>query len=107
MDTDTTKINPQWLWSKANWTLFQTELDKHLRPTKHNIITQETTDNLLKQFYDAIETTMKAAVPKTKGKIIDNNNPWWTKELQFMRNTVNKLKKKMDSKPTQGNIAKY
>ena len=58
-------------------------------------------------FYKAIEEAMKEAIPKTKGKIIDNNNPWQTEDLQKMRITLNKLKRKMDKKNNLANTEAY
>ena len=107
LSTSTTKIEPQWLWNKANWDLFQNELDKHLRISKPKIIKQSTINNMLSSFYKAIEEAMKEAIPKTKGKIIDNNNPCWTKDLQKMRTTLNKLKRKMDKKNNLANTEAY
>ena len=68
---------------------------------------QRTIDNMLEDFYKAIEKAMKEAIPKTKGKIIDNNNPWWTKDLQIMRTTLNKLKRKMDKRNNVTNTEAY
>ena len=62
---------------------------------------------MLVSFYKSIEEAMKEAIPKTKGKIIDNNNPWWTKDLQKMRTTLNKLKRKMDKKNNLANTEAY
>ena len=86
LSISTTKLEPQWLWSKANLELFQTELDKHLRISKPEVIKQRTIDNMIDSFYKAIDRAMKEAIPKTKGKTIDNNNPWWTRELTKYEN---------------------
>ena len=45
---------------------------------------------MLDKFYEAINLAMDIAIPNTKGKTIDNNKPWWTKELQLMRQKLPK-----------------
>ena len=39
LETDATEIEPQWLWTKANWQLFQSVLDKNLRISKPDQVT--------------------------------------------------------------------
>ena len=50
---------------------------------------------------------MKIAIPKSKTKLIDKNNPWWTPGLQTRRKQVNKLYRTSKRFPTDANINKY
>ena len=57
--------------------------------------------------YSVIDTALSIAVPKSKGRIIDTNNPWWSDMLQTKRKRVLKLYKKSINHPTALNIASY
>ena len=45
-------------------------------------VTQRSCETLLDDLYKELDKAMKANIPKTKTKIIDKNNPWWTPQLQ-------------------------
>ena len=63
-------------------------------PTINDIrITQKVCDQLVDSFYNPINTAMTKSIPKTRTRVIDNNNPWWTQELQQQRKKLNKLYK--------------
>ena len=56
-------------------------------------INQKVCDELVNQLYSSIHAAMSKSIEKTKPIIIDNNNPWWTAELQHQRKKLNTLYK--------------
>ena len=72
--TDLDRTEPQWRWDKADWDLFQAEVKKADLNIPH-IIFQEDCDTIVTEYYKIIYKAMKKAIPKSKPKIIDKNNP--------------------------------
>ena len=58
-----------------------------------NDITQEKCDELVADFYSRINKAMIKAIPKSQPRVVDNNNPWWTNELQAQRRKLDTLYK--------------
>ena len=104
---DTISTNPSWIWNQANWPAFSDHVDRHLRTHIPSNITQKTLDHAVNDMYAVINTALAIAVPKSKGRIIDTNNPWWSPTLQTKRKHVLKLYKKSRNHPTPFNIASY
>ena len=104
---DIISTNPSWLWNQANWPAFSDHIDRHLRTHIPSNITQKSLDHAVNDMYEVINTALSIAVPKSRGRIIDTNNPWWSSTLQTKRKQVLKLYKKSRNHPTAFNIASY
>ena len=76
LKVDKIKVEPQWIWAKADWDLFAIEVNKHLITETKFILDQKECDNMVNHLYNTIDKTLKVAVPKSKPKIVDKNNPW-------------------------------
>ena len=99
-------MEPTWNWKKADWDIFhEVIMEKEINIPP--IINQETCDRIMTDFYAIINEAMTEAIPKTKTKIIDKNNPWWTDELQAMRKRLNKLYRTSKRKPSTRSINAY
>ena len=64
-------------------------------------------DHAVNDMYEVINSALSITVPKSKGRIIDTNNPWWSSMLQTKRKQVLKLYKKSRNHRTAFNIASY
>ena len=91
MLVDKIKVEPQWLWAKADWDIFATEITKHLQTEPKFILDQEECDNMVNHLYNTINKALKVAVPKSKPKIVDKNNPWWNSYLSKQRRKLDTL----------------
>jgi len=89
-DIEYEQVLPQWQWHKADWDTFSAELQKADIDLPH-IIYQVDCDEIVNKYYKLLYKAMKIAIPKSKTKLIDKNNPWWTPGLQTRRKQVNKL----------------
>ena len=92
--SDLISTTPSWIWSKANWPSFTDYIDRHLRTHIPANITQQSLDYAVEDMYKVINDALAVAVPKSKGRIIDVNNPWWSPALQAKRKKVLQLYKK-------------
>ena len=76
--TDKIIIEPQWIWSQANWDLFSSEIENNLITQAKYVITQRECDNMVNTLYNStISKALETAVPKSKKRTVDRNNPWW------------------------------
>ena len=82
---DLIEVEPQWVWLRANWGLFSSEVSKRLYKTKITNIDQPACDKILDTLYSAIEESLKVAVPKLKLNLLDRNSPWWNENLSKQR----------------------
>ena len=57
--------------------------------------------------YKVINDALAVSVPKSKGRIIDVNNPWWSPALQTKRKKVLQLYNKSIKYPNEFNITQY
>ena len=87
------QIEPQWLWAKSDWDLFAKEINNKLRREAKFIIGQKECDNMVNHFYNSINKALKVALPKSKPKIVDRNNPWWNSYLSRQRRKLDTLYK--------------
>ena len=99
-------IPKQWKWHKADWDKFGNLMSK-FKSTLPNNIKDEDCEKELKEMYRSINYAMNCSIPKSKPKIVDKSNPWWTPELKQARNNVSKLYKHQNKSPTPANIALY
>ena len=86
-NSDLISTTPSWIWGKANWPSFTDYIDRHLRTHVPANITQQSLDNV-EDMYKVINDALAVAVPKSKGRIIDVNNPWWSPALQAKQKKV-------------------
>ena len=98
---------PKWQWHKANWEVFTEYLDHHLRTHLPSQVTQKSIDLAVDDLYNTIDNALQVAVPKSKGKVIDVNNPWWSPSLHLKRKIVMKAYKKSLKNPSQTNLESY
>ena len=94
VESDLIQLPEQWRWKDADWDLFKNEMVRTTPIIKEGIITQKVCDELVTAFYSSINEALNSSVPKSKPRVVDNNNPWWTEELQNRRKKLNKLYKK-------------
>ena len=88
--TDIREQKQQLLLHKADWEVFASELDS--RPMRlPSEMTEQRLEKCVLQFYRAIDKSLKKACPLGQVKERDQNNPWWTKQLQQQRSGLNKL----------------
>ena len=88
--TDIKEQRQQPLLHKADWDQFAVELDK--RPMRlPSEMTEQRLEKCVAQFYRTMDKAIKLACPIGKIKERDQNNPWWTKQLQQQRSHLNKL----------------
>ena len=95
-----------WLWHKANWESFKTQM-RSLRYELPSNITNYTCEDMLDKFYKCLKRAMKTAIQRSKARIIDKNNPWWTEQFKIDRRNLNKAYKAITKHPTEANIKKY
>ena len=62
---------------------------------------------MVNKLYLALNRALDLACPKTKTKIVDKNNPWWTEKHHEARKQLNKLYRKKQRKPNERSIMKY
>ena len=96
MEEDLMTIPSHWLWDKAEWVYFQKVVQGPFKIPK--VISQEGCDQFVFDFYKRIENAMALAIPKSPPRVIDNNNPWWTRELQAQRHKLDTLYKQKKNK---------
>ena len=82
---DLISTSPSWLWNQANRPLFTDYIDCHLRTHIPNNVTQRHLDYAVDDMYKVIKGAPDFAVPKSKDRTIDVNNPWWSPALQTKR----------------------
>ena len=63
LKVDKIKVEPQWLWAKADWELFATEMEKCLITETKFVLDQKECDNMVNHFYNTIDKALKVAVP--------------------------------------------
>ena len=71
-------------WERADWKKFQESLrgcDVFI-PEK---MTKKKLDKLLRNFYSSINTALDKACPMTKRRIFDDQNTWFTEEIEELR----------------------
>ena len=95
-----------WVWHKADWPVFKESMKKVKYELPSNI-TNDTCEDMLKYFYKSIAKAMRKAIPRSKPKTVDRNNPWWSEELRSERRELNKAYKGMIKAPTQANTDRY
>ena len=102
--TDKITLEPQWIWSQANWEMFSIEIKNNLITQSKYAITQRECDNMVNALYNTISKALDKAVPKSKKRIVDKNNPWWNTYLAKQRRKLDTLYK--HQKSNKGNCAK-
>ena len=107
VETDLIQLPEQWKWKDADWILFGKLMERTTPVIQEVPITQKVCDSLVNDFYNTIYAAMGQAIPKIKPKIIDNNNPWWTQELQNQRKKLNKLYKRKINKTHKHSTEQY
>ena len=103
LKTDKITLEPQWIWSQANWELFSSEIKNNLITQSKYAITQRDCDNMVNALYNVISNALEKAVPKSKKRIVDKNNPWWNPYLAKQRRKLDTLYK--HQKINKGNCA--
>ena len=106
VEQDRTVIPKVWAWHKANWTLFQDEM-KSITYNIPNTINSDICEDMLKKLYRKIGKAMKKAIPRSKTKTVDRNNPWWNDDFKNERRNLNKAYKNMVRSPTPSNVNMY
>ena len=91
LKTDKITLDPQWIWSQANWELFSSEIENKLITQYKYAITQRDCDNMVNALYNVISKALEKAVPKSKKRIVDKNNPWWNPYLAKQRRKLDTL----------------
>ena len=95
-----------WLWHKADWNTFRTKM-KSLTYKLPTNITNDTCEDMLDKFYKCLKRAMKKVIPRSKAKVVDRNNPWWTEQFNIDRRCLNKAYKAMTKHPTEANTNRY
>ena len=103
---DLAVIPKVWLWHKANWALFQEKMKTMTYNIPNNVI-NDVCEDMLTKLYRTIDGAMKKAIPRSKAKTVDRNNPWWNEEFKTERRNLNKAYKCMIRAPTQHNVNRY
>ena len=106
MEQDKQQIAPTWKWHKADWTGFRLALQYNPLRLPHTV-TQKSCEKSPDELYKELDKAMKDNIPKTKTKIIDKNNPWWSTQLQNERKVLCKIHKTSLKHPTPRNIDRY
>ena len=97
-------IEPQWIWAKADWDKFGSKVEKNIQTEGKFVIDQKECDNMVNALHNTINKALEVAVPKSKPKIVDRNNPWWNSYLSKQRRKLDTLYK--HQKINKGNCAK-
>jgi len=100
------KVEPTWLYNKADWEGFASAMELKTLIFPDNITCKDL-ETVLNQFYKFIKQAMSKFIPKSKGKVLDLNNPWWNNNLKQQRKQLTKMYRKKMKFPTAGNQAKY
>ena len=106
VEQDCISIPKTWVWKRADWELFRTHLTG-LKVNLPEVVTNDTREELLGRFYKQLNMAMQKSIPKSKTRVIDRNNPWWTEEFRSDRRNLNKLYKRMIKSPTLHNTNIY
>lgn len=87
-DQDCISIPKTWVWHKADWELFRT-LFKSIKAYLPEVITNDACEELTNRFYKHLNKAMQKAIPKSRTRTIDRNNPGWTEEFRTDRTLIN------------------
>ena len=104
LDIDKVTVDPQWIWSRADWGSFSSEIENNLIVQSKYVITQRECDNMVNALYNKVNKALEKAVPKSKKRTVDRNNPWWNPYLSKQRRKLDTLYK--HQKINKGNCAK-
>ena len=59
LNIDKVIIEPQWIWSQADWELFSSEVKNNLITQSKYVITQRECDNMVNALYNTISKALK------------------------------------------------
>ena len=105
-DQEHTTIPKIWKWHKADWCKFREKMDQieYKLPT---VISTDVCEDMLKIFYTTLDRALQISVPKTKEKVIDSNNPWWSDEFKQARRNLCKAYKAKNKTPSLAATERY
>ena len=70
-------------------------------------LTNEKRLDMVNKLCSALNLALDMACPKTKQKVVDKSNPWWTDKHHEARKQLSKLYRKKQRKPNETNITAY
>jgi ribonuclease HI len=100
------EVPEKYLWSKADWDLFRETIEAK-DYSKSKVITQSECDKMVEKLYEYINDGLQEAIPKSKPKMKDMNNPWWNDNLKSRRRQVNRLYQSMKKHKTSVSTDRY
>ena len=103
---DLVKLPRTWKWHRADWNKFS-KIMETIETHLPKLVDYQCCEEMLQNLYTKLNSALKQAVPRSKPKIIDKNNPWWNEEFTTKRRNLNKLYKKQRLFPTNSNIRQY
>ena len=95
------KLCPSWNYKRANWSEFHKKADENSRNQKMG---QHHLNGKVKLFTGAILSAAKETIPRGRRR---DYIPGWNAQLQELHSTASRLRQKMESCPTDENIAAY
>ena len=95
------KLCPSWNYNRANWPEFYKKADENRRKLK---MEQHHLNGKVNLFTEAIVSAAKETIPRRRRR---DYIPGWNAQLWELHSTVSRLREKMESCPTDDNIAAY
>ena len=104
-DSNFTRLPPSWNYKKANWDLFKLEADQKMSTEMSSeSISHHDINKNAKAFNQIVLEAARKAIPRGRRR---NFKPYWTPELNQLEEKLNEARDKMESVPTDENVATH